>query len=189
MRPATIRTTKGFRAVRLDDDVAVDLGAADLVEVLRRHGWHRRALDADGITYELDDLDYAPVVLAPEKVLCVGLNYRPHIEEMGRELPTHPTLFAKYSCALVGAYDDIVLPDVGEAMDWEAELAVVVGDVVRRADVATARDAIAFTARTHRLSNAGACACACSRAGRGLSTAISLANQRGDRVGLCHGEQ
>ena len=45
----------------------------------------------------LDTLDYAPVVAAPEKIFCVGLNYRSHILEMGRELPEYPTLFAKFA--------------------------------------------------------------------------------------------
>ena len=62
---------------------------------------------------------------------------------MGRELPSHPTLFAKYTDALIGAHDDIALPPVSDAMDWEAELAVVVGSAVRHADEETAREAIA----------------------------------------------
>jgi acylpyruvate hydrolase len=62
---------------------------------------------------------------------------------MGRELPEHPTLFAKYPEALVGADDDIVLPPESSAVDWEAELAVVVGRRVRRATGADAEAAIA----------------------------------------------
>ena len=71
---------------------------------------------------------WAPVVPDPGKIVCVGLNYRNHILEMGRELPEHPTLFAKYAEALVGPYDDIALPNVAaDAVDWEAELAIVIG--------------------------------------------------------------
>jgi acylpyruvate hydrolase len=88
-------------------------------------------------------LDYAPLVGRPEKVICVGLNYRNHILEMGRDLPQFPTLFAKYSRALIGAYDDIVLPNGSTAMDWEAELGVVIGTPVRHADLDRARAAIA----------------------------------------------
>jgi acylpyruvate hydrolase len=87
--------------------------------------------------------DFAPVVPAPGKILCVGLNYAAHIREMGRELPEFPTLFAKFTPALVGAYDDIVLPAVSDAMDWEAELAVVIGQTVRHASAEAARAAIA----------------------------------------------
>jgi acylpyruvate hydrolase len=87
---------------------------------------------------------WAPVVPSPGKIICVGLNYRNHILEMGRELPEFPTLFAKYPEALIGAYDDLVLPAVAaDAVDWEAELAVVVGSSARNVDEAAAADAIA----------------------------------------------
>ena len=69
----------------------------------------------------------SPVVPAPGKVLCVGLNYRSHILEMGRELPKYPTLFAKYPEVLIGATDEIQLPPESDAVDWEAELAVILG--------------------------------------------------------------
>jgi acylpyruvate hydrolase len=60
-------------------------------------------------------------------VFCVGLNYRTHILEMGRELPEHPTLFAKLPSALAGPYDDIQLPTASAAVDYEGELVVVIG--------------------------------------------------------------
>lgn len=63
---------------------------------------------------------------APGKVICCGLNYRDHILEMGRELPEYPTLFAKYADSLVGPTDAISLRGTTK-VDWEAELAVVVG--------------------------------------------------------------
>ena len=88
--------------------------------------WRTHAA-AGGRQRPATDLDFAPVVPRPEKIICVGLNYRQHILEMGRELPEYPTLFAKFVPALIGAYDDIVLPSVSDAMDWEAELAIVIG--------------------------------------------------------------
>lgn len=81
-------------------------------------------------------------VPTPQKVICCGLNFSDHIQEMGRELPQHPTLFAKYPDTLIGPYDDIVLPS-GHDVDWEAELAVVVGKELRGATPDEARDAIA----------------------------------------------
>jgi hypothetical protein len=66
------------------------------------------------------------VVVAPEKVVCVGLNYRTHVLhvlEMGRELPSHSTLFSKCARALVGAYDDVTLPAASTQMDWEVATA------------------------------------------------------------------
>lgn len=78
----------------------------------------------------------------PGKVICCGLNYGDHIAETGRELPRHPTLFAKYADTLLGPTDDLVLPR-GLEVDWEAELAVVVGRTLRDADRATALAGIA----------------------------------------------
>lgn len=142
MKYATVRLAGATRAVRIEDGAAVVLDAADVGELLARDG----GLDGAGTgTQELavEDLDYAPLLSAPEKILCVGLNYANHITEMGRELPTYPTLFAKYPRALIGAHDDIALPPESDAMDWEAELGVVIGTSVRRATPEQARAAIA----------------------------------------------
>ncbi|MDV9175328.1 fumarylacetoacetate hydrolase family protein [Streptomyces sp. W16] len=79
---------------------------------------------------------------SPRKVVCCGLNYADHITEMGRELPNHPTLFAKFADTLTGPEDDLLLPR-GLDVDWEAELAVVVGAELRGADRDTAGRAIA----------------------------------------------
>jgi acylpyruvate hydrolase len=62
---------------------------------------------------------------------------------MGRELPEHPTLFAKFRCTLIGANDEIVLPAVSEKVDWEAELAVIIGRRARHVSEADATGAIA----------------------------------------------
>lgn len=143
MKLATIRTATGTAAVRVDADAAVELGAADLGEFLARPGWKEAAAAADGARHDLAGLDYATLVPRPEKVFCVGLNYRSHILEMGRELPEHPTLFAKFARALVGAYDPVELPAGSEEVDWEAELGVVIGAEVRHATREQAEAAIA----------------------------------------------
>jgi acylpyruvate hydrolase len=140
---ATIRTGTGTAAVRVDDDGAVELGAADLGEFLARPDWRRAARAATGAPHELAGLDYATLVPRPEKVFCVGLNYRTHILEMGRELPEYPTLFAKFARSLVGAYDPVELPAGSEQVDWEAELGVVIGAEVRHANPERAVAAIA----------------------------------------------
>lgn len=143
MKLATVRTPSGTAAVRLEDDGAIHLGASDVGALLADPDWKERGAAAAGERFDRSDLDFAPLVPRPEKIICVGLNYRNHIEEMGRDLPSHPTLFAKYPPALIGAGDAIVLPAVSEQMDWEAELAVVIGSAVRHADHATARSSIA----------------------------------------------
>jgi acylpyruvate hydrolase len=91
----------------------------------------------------LAGVELAPVVPRPTKVLCVGLNYRPHIEEMGRAEPSHPTLFNKWADTLLGPTDDLELPPEVELLDWEVELVVVIGRTVRRADEDEAAGAIA----------------------------------------------
>lgn len=142
MRLATIRTATGHRAVRIDAGTATETGDADVRALLEHPDWADRAAAAAGPTHAVDGLDYAPLVPSPEKIVCVGLNYRDHVLEMGNELPEYPTLFAKYAPALVGAHDDIVLPRVSDRVDWEAELTVVIGAAVRRATPEQARAAI-----------------------------------------------
>lgn len=143
MKLATIRTPAGTRAVRIDDGQVVGLDAADVGELLTEPDWRARARQ-DGPSSELTEaMHYAPPVLAPEKIICVGLNYRQHITEMGREIPQYPTLFAKFSRALIGAYDDIVLPATSQSVDWEAELGIVLGASVGNASVTDAATAIA----------------------------------------------
>ncbi|MGD9530349.1 fumarylacetoacetate hydrolase family protein [Pseudonocardia sp.] len=143
MKLATIRTGGGTQAVRIDDAHAVELGAPDLGAFLAQPTWRSLAAAADGPRHPLEGLDYAPVVPRPEKIVCVGLNYASHIREMGRELPEHPTLFAKFARALVGAYDEVELPAGSAEVDWEAELGVVVGAEVRHASPSEAQAAIA----------------------------------------------
>lgn len=94
MRLATIRTPGGTEAVRVEDDHVVALGEPDVGALLARQDWRDRAA-ADGPASPATDLDFAPVVPRPEKIVCVGLNYRQHILEMGRTLPEYPTLFAE----------------------------------------------------------------------------------------------
>jgi acylpyruvate hydrolase len=84
----------------------------------------------------------APLLPTAGKVICCGLNYGDHIREMGRELPEYPTLFAKYADTLAGATDTIEVHG-SDKVDWEAELAVVVGSPLFRADEQDALQAIA----------------------------------------------
>lgn len=149
MRLATLRTASRTRAVRLDGQdgpdggLLVETGHDDVGALLAEPGWREAAAAADGRAHPAAGADLAPVVPRPGKIICVGLNYRHHIREMGRELPRHPTLFAKYPEALVGPRDDVLLPPESDAVDWEAELALVVGRTVRRAGPEQAEAAIA----------------------------------------------
>lgn len=81
--------------------------------------------------------------LEPGKILCVGLNYHDHAEEVGAEVPTYPTIFTKFANSLVGPDDPIAMPQESTKIDYEAELCVVIGQRVRRASEEQALAAIA----------------------------------------------
>jgi acylpyruvate hydrolase len=80
----------------------------------------------------VDRVRLLPVVPQPSRVFCVGLNYRSHVTETERDLPTYPVLFPKFAASLLGPYDDIVLPPESTQVDYEGELAVVIGRAGRR---------------------------------------------------------
>ncbi|MFW2238935.1 fumarylacetoacetate hydrolase family protein [Rhodococcus opacus] len=130
MKLATLRRNGATVAVRVDSDTTATIidGYPDLSALLADPDWKTFAQNASGATVDLDGADYAPVVPNPGKIICVGLNYANHIQEMGRDLPEYPTLFSKFKEALTGPYDDVIVPSYAAAqLDWEGELAFVVG--------------------------------------------------------------
>jgi len=143
MRLATIRTGGGTGVVRLDGDTATEVAGFADVGALLAAGRLEAAASVTGPTRPVAGLDYAPLVTAPSKIICVGLNYKAHIAETHREPPTYPTLFAKFADSLIGAEDDLVRAPEPESMDWEGELVIVIGTEVRRARGAEAEAAIA----------------------------------------------
>ena len=143
MRLVTVRTKDGTRAGHLDGDRIEMLPYPDVGTLLEQTDWGAVVEQNRGEEIAAADADLAPVVPRPNKIICLGLNYRAHIEEMGRELPTHPTLFAKYAVSLIGARDPIVLPPESQAVDWEVELAFVIGARARRVKAADAAKVVA----------------------------------------------
>ncbi|HWO47991.1 MAG TPA: fumarylacetoacetate hydrolase family protein, partial [Solirubrobacterales bacterium] len=81
----------------------------------------------DNEEFALADVALAPPVPDPDKIICIGLNYRSHAEEAGIEPPSVPTFFAKFRNALVPAGTAVPLPAASEKVDYEAEVAFVVG--------------------------------------------------------------
>ena len=140
-RLCTVRIGSSTRAGRIDGDDIVILDAADVGDVLRADS--EVAETGEAIPRETARL--APVVTAPDKVVCVGVNYLDHIEEMGPDRPSAPTYFAKFANSLIGATDDLVLPpvEVSTHIDWEVELAIVIGLPVRHASPREALAAVA----------------------------------------------
>ncbi|MBV9099811.1 MAG: fumarylacetoacetate hydrolase family protein [Candidatus Dormibacteraeota bacterium] len=144
MRLGTIRAGGGTRCVLVRDGAAVELPYADVVELLAGDpDWARVTPPSGAATHDVTTVEWAPLVVRPGKIFCLGHNYRKHIAEMKRDMPSYPTLFAKFPEALIGARDDIVLPAVSEKPDWEAELGLVIGRAVRRESPERCADAIA----------------------------------------------
>jgi 2-keto-4-pentenoate hydratase/2-oxohepta-3-ene-1,7-dioic acid hydratase in catechol pathway len=98
----------------------------------------------DGELVDLQATQLGPPVENPEKIICLGLNYRDHAEETGMAIPSSPIVFAKFPNSLVGPADEIVLPNaVGDEVDYEAELAVVFGRQCRDVDQSQALEHLA----------------------------------------------
>jgi len=90
----------------------------------------------------LADVELRPVVPRPGKVVCMGLNYAEHVDEGVYDLPEYPVLFAKFAETLLAAGEPIVLPPESSAVDYEAELAFVIGRHARRVSGAAALEAV-----------------------------------------------
>jgi acylpyruvate hydrolase len=106
---------------------------------------------ADGPEYDLDAVRLLhPVV--PEKILAIGVNYRSHADESELDVPDTPVVFAKWSSALIGPDEHIVIPLEETRPDFEGEVAVVLGETVYRADEESARRAIGGITAIHDVS-------------------------------------
>lgn len=148
MKLATLRTGPGATAAGLavGAEGFLLLPAANVGELLAEPQWRTIVAEARSRDCEkvipIERADLAPLLPTAAKVICCGLNYADHILEMGRELPEYPTLFVKYADTLTGAIDSIHVYG-SQRVDWEAELAVVVGETLIRADEEEASRAIA----------------------------------------------
>jgi 2-keto-4-pentenoate hydratase/2-oxohepta-3-ene-1,7-dioic acid hydratase in catechol pathway len=130
-------------------------GVIDAAALLRAEGIGVRELIADARLDELeravDAADAEPVSPAellpplpdPDKIICIGLNYRSHAAEAGIEPPAQPTFFAKFRNALAPPDATVELPEASEKVDYEAEVAFVVGRRCKEIGAADALEAIA----------------------------------------------
>jgi 2,4-didehydro-3-deoxy-L-rhamnonate hydrolase len=89
------------------------------------------------------DARIAPAILRPSKIVCVGLNYRDHAAETGAPVPSEPVLFMKATSAIVGPYDDLIIPRGSQKTDYEVELGVVIGKTARYVEAARALEHVA----------------------------------------------
>jgi len=93
--------------------------------------------------HRLSDVTLLPVIPDPDKIICVGLNYHDHVVETGRTVTEKPALFARFAGSQVGHGSPIVRPAVSEHLDYEGELAVIIGSGGRHIPAARALDTIA----------------------------------------------
>lgn len=114
----------------------------DGVGSVRYGQWSDDQIHAAGRTYDPDAVDIlAPT--DPSKVVCVGLNYHDHVEELGREIPDPVTLFLKVPNSVTGHNARVMMPEDSDRVDPEAELGIVIGEQCRNVSVEDAADVIA----------------------------------------------
>jgi acylpyruvate hydrolase len=130
-------------AAAIDGDRAIPLtGIGELGAVTPSSLLADPALDHTR-SVPLAEVTLRPVIPRPGKIICVGLNYLDHVGETGRQLPEYPVLFAKFAETLTGPCDPIVLPPESAQVDYEGEMAVVIGRAGRRIAVKDATRHIA----------------------------------------------
>jgi acylpyruvate hydrolase len=144
------RSDRGVRAGLLRDDSVVDAwdaldsdGNRSTVRELLEEGLLEQLADADGAGISLSKVSLDVPVPDPDKIICIGLNYRAHAAEFDLDLPPAPTIFAKFRNALVPTGAEVTPPAVSDKVDYEAEVAFVIG---RRARNVAEQDALAYVA-------------------------------------------
>ncbi|MBS1846366.1 MAG: fumarylacetoacetate hydrolase family protein [Actinobacteria bacterium] len=153
MRLVTYDAGDGGRAGMVVDGRVVDAWAAlgephrgslrELIENGRIDDLHARIGDTGAPSHPLSAVRLLPPIPDPEKIICIGLNYAKHAEEGRQDLPTTPIMFGKWRNALVADAATVTLPEASKKVDYEAEVAFVIG---RRAHNVAEADALDFVA-------------------------------------------
>jgi 2-keto-4-pentenoate hydratase/2-oxohepta-3-ene-1,7-dioic acid hydratase in catechol pathway len=142
MRLVTFDRGEGPRAgVLLDDGVVAVEGARDVGELLAAGPLSQ--VTATGEPVALSEVRLLPPVPEPSKIVCIGLNYRAHAAEAGIDPPEVPTFFGKWRNALAAPGAEVPLPGYSRKVDYEAEVAFVVGSVAKDVSEADALDHVA----------------------------------------------
>jgi len=102
----------------------------------------RQAVEAATDAVPLEQLRLAPAVPDPDKIICVGLNYRKHAAEGGMPVPEQPIYFAKWRNSLAGSGEEVVIPAVTSKADYEVELVAVIGRTTRNVSTDAALDSV-----------------------------------------------
>jgi 2-keto-4-pentenoate hydratase/2-oxohepta-3-ene-1,7-dioic acid hydratase in catechol pathway len=131
-----------WQAGRVVDLRAIFPEIPDISERFFKDGWLQRIQQIEDPGQEMDIRLGCPLC-RPSKIICLGLNYLDHNEESGFEKPQRPLLFSKTPNALTGPFDPIRLPQSCDQIDWEVELAVVIGRAGKRIAAEDALDYVA----------------------------------------------
>ena len=149
-------------AVLLTDNTAIDTSGLvedynesffDSDKLDQLHQWHAKEAKTAPRLSNVSRIG-SPVA-RPSKIVAIGLNYRDHAEEAGMSLPLEPVFFLKASSALAGPNDDLVIPPGATKVDWEVELALVIGCTARRIGEKEAMDHVAGFAILNDVSERG----------------------------------
>jgi 2-keto-4-pentenoate hydratase/2-oxohepta-3-ene-1,7-dioic acid hydratase in catechol pathway len=125
----------------IEEVLQVKDGLQLLEEQLR--GLQRASSGIQSYLFNISDVSLHAPIMRPAKLIGIGLNYKDHIEETQAKTPTEPLLFAMYANAIIGPEDSIVIPQISQKIDYEAELAVVMGRRARHVSVENAIDYVA----------------------------------------------
>ncbi len=128
MKLVSFHTNGELRYGYLADDLIheMDLGATGLRAILLG-GLDAALKAANGKTIDAGAVSLAPPIPDPEKIICVGLNYHEHLEETGRAPVGYPTIFIRFADTQIGHDEPIIVPSVSESVDYEGELAIIIG--------------------------------------------------------------
>jgi 2-keto-4-pentenoate hydratase/2-oxohepta-3-ene-1,7-dioic acid hydratase in catechol pathway len=139
MRLATFKTSKGVSYGAVTEQGIVDLGkrlgkkVPDLRSLIEKRGFaEAKKLAKQKPDYAQAKVAWLPVIPNPDKIICVGLNYEEHRAETGRDKTENPALFVRVAESQVGHRQPIVRPRESQNLDFEAEIAVIIGKAGRR---------------------------------------------------------
>jgi len=115
----------------------------DLRSVLAANALPELASSLSDTRLDFGEIEFLPTIPNPDKTICVGVNYRPHVEEMGRSIPDKPVVFVRFPGSQVGHGQALVKGSATANYDFEGELAVVIGRTARHVSRAAAYEYIA----------------------------------------------
>lgn len=128
------------KAAIVKDDGLIELPFSDVAALLQvGESWREVAENTKGEVHPMDKVHFAPTIINPSKIICLGYNYATHAVEMENNKPEYPIIFTKFGDTLAGPYDEIELPPSSRKVDWEVELCAVMGKQARNVAAKDAR--------------------------------------------------